>query len=90
VEDHLKDMLDHLTGQTTDLVIVYLVSGHPLMCPDVGFIELVSHVTISFPTDPMLDPTVVVHSPIFMYKSLIRRYRRTPRGRRRTMPRLRR
>jgi hypothetical protein len=29
VEDRLKDTLDHPTGQTADLVIVYLVPSHP-------------------------------------------------------------
>jgi hypothetical protein len=29
VEDRLKDMLDRLMSPTADLVIVYLVSGHP-------------------------------------------------------------
>jgi hypothetical protein len=42
VEDRLKDTLDRKTGQTVDLVIVYLVPGHPPMRPDMGFIELVS------------------------------------------------
>jgi hypothetical protein len=29
VEDRLKDTLDRPMGQTADLVIVYLVPGHP-------------------------------------------------------------
>jgi hypothetical protein len=29
VEDYLKDTLDRPTGQTADLIIVYLVSSHP-------------------------------------------------------------
>jgi hypothetical protein len=74
VEDRLKDTLDHSTGQTVDLVIVYLVPGHPPMCPDVGFIELVSCVTITFPANSTLDLIMVVRSPIFTSKPLIHRY----------------
>jgi hypothetical protein len=86
VEDHLKDMLDRLTGLMVDLVIVYPVPGHPPMRSDVGFIELVSCIIISFPTDPILDLTIVVRSPIFMFESPIRHYRRMLRGERRTVP----
>jgi hypothetical protein len=89
VEDHLKDMLDRLTGQTTDLVIVYLVLGHPTMHPNVGFIKLVSGVTVSFPANPILDLIMVVHSSVFMSEPLICRCRRTSRGGRRTTPRVR-
>jgi hypothetical protein len=89
VEDRLKDTLDRWTGQTVNLVIVYLVSGHPPMRSDAGFIELISYVAISFPANPILDLTVVVHSLIFMSESLTRRCQRTPRGGQRTTPRLR-
>jgi hypothetical protein len=90
VEDRLKDMLDRPTGLTVDLVIVYPVLGHPPMCPDVGFIELVSCVAISFPTDPILDLIMVVFIPVFTSRSPIHRYQRTPRGGRRTTPLVRR
>jgi hypothetical protein len=55
VEDHLKDTLDLLLGQVVDLIIAYPILGHPLMHPDVGFIELVNRVTFPFPTDSTLD-----------------------------------
>jgi hypothetical protein len=44
------------------------------MHPDMGFIELVSHVTITFPVDSTMGLMMVVHSPIFMSKPLICRY----------------
>jgi hypothetical protein len=69
VEDHLKDTLDLLMGQVVDLIIAYPILGHPLMHPDMGFIELVNRVTLPFPTDSTLNLIQVVHSPIFMSKS---------------------
>jgi hypothetical protein len=90
VEDCLDDTLDRPTGQTTNLIIVYLVPGHPPMCSDVGFIELVRHVIVSFPANPILDLTMVFCSPMFTFESSIRHYQRTSRGGQGTMPRLRR
>jgi hypothetical protein len=69
VEDHLKDTLDRSMGQTTDLTIVYLISGHPSMRPDMGFIELVSRVTISFPADSILDLIMGFHSRLHVRAS---------------------
>jgi hypothetical protein len=80
VEDRLKDTLDHPMGQVADLVIVYLVLGHPPMRPDVGFIKLVSHVTITFPAYSFLDLIMVVRSSIFTSKPSICCYQRTAGG----------
>jgi hypothetical protein len=90
VEDCLKDTLDRPMGQTTHLIIVYLVPGHPPMCSDVGFIELVRHVIVFFPANPILDLTMVFCCPMFTFESSIRHYQRTSRGGQGTMPRLRR
>jgi hypothetical protein len=76
VEDCLDDTLDRPTGQTTNLIIVYLVPGHPPMHLYAGFIELVSCIIVSFPTDPIPDLIVVVCNPVFTSGSLIRCYRR--------------
>jgi hypothetical protein len=52
-------------SETVDFVIVYLVPGHPSMHSDVGFIELVSRVIITFPANSALDLIMVIHSLIF-------------------------
>jgi hypothetical protein len=73
VEDLLKDTLDHPTGQTADLVIVYPVPGHPLLRPDAGFIDLVRYVAVSFLVDSILDLIIVVHNPVFTSEPPIHR-----------------
>jgi hypothetical protein len=80
VEDRLKDTMDCPTGQAVDLVIVYLVLGHPPMRPDVGFIKLVSHVAITFHAYSFLDLIMVVRSSIFTSKPSICCYQRTVGG----------
>jgi hypothetical protein len=77
VEDHLKDTLDHLKCPMANLVIVYPVSSHSPMCPDAGFIELVSCVAVSSPANPSLDLIMVVCSPVFTFGSLIHHHQRT-------------
>jgi hypothetical protein len=69
VQDHLKDTMDHSTGQAMYLVIAYLVLGHPPMHPNMGFIELVSGVTTTLPADSTLDLIMVVHNPIYVQAS---------------------
>jgi hypothetical protein len=44
------------------------------MHPDMGFIELVSHVTITFPIDSTMGLIMVVHNSIFTSKPPICRY----------------
>ena len=44
----IKDAMECPTDSSVDLVLVYPVLGHPAMRPDVGFVELVSLLRVSF------------------------------------------
>jgi hypothetical protein len=46
-----------------------LVDKDRQQCPDAGSIELVCCVAICFPIDPILDLTIVAHSPVSMFES---------------------
>lgn len=44
----IKEVIECLADPLVDLALVYPVSRHPTMRPDVGFIELVSLCRVSF------------------------------------------
>ena len=44
----LKEAMECSTDPSVDLALVYPVLGHPVMQPDVGFIELVSLLRVYF------------------------------------------
>jgi len=44
----LKEAMEFLMDPLVDLALVYPVLGHPAMWPDVGFVELVSLLRVSF------------------------------------------
>jgi len=44
----IKEAMDCLVDPSVDLALVYPVLGHPAMRPDVGFVELVSLLRVSF------------------------------------------
>ena len=45
---HIKEAMECLADPSVDLALVYPVLGHPSMWPDVGFVELVSLLRVSF------------------------------------------
>ena len=49
---HMKEVMECPVDPSVDLAPVYPVPGHPAMWPDVGFVELVSLLRVSFLGQP--------------------------------------
>ena len=48
----IKEVMESPVDPSVDLASVYLVPGHPSMRPDMGFVELVSLLRVSFLWQP--------------------------------------